>query len=135
MAWPRSRSSAPADVAEPDPEATADDATLVAAAQTAPQAFTRLYERYVGPIYQYCYLRLGSREAAEDATSEAFLKALSALGRYRDGAFAAWLFRIARNVTIDIHRRRRPSAPLAAAGNMPDPARTPEDAAIARSEQ
>ena len=29
-----------------------------------------LFQTYVQPIYRYCYGRLGSREAAEDATSQ-----------------------------------------------------------------
>ncbi len=112
-----------------------DDAALVAAAQAHPPAFAALYQRYVGRVYQYCYVRLGGREAVEDATSEVFIKAYAALPRYRDASFAAWLFRIASNVVIDLHRARRPTAPLIAAGDRPDPARSPEDLAIASSER
>jgi RNA polymerase sigma-70 factor (ECF subfamily) len=106
----------------------------VTAARVDPRAFAALYDRYVGPVYGYCYTRLGDREAAEDATSEVFVKALAALGGYRDRTFAAWLFRIAHNVVADVHRRRRPTEPLAAAGETPDPARTPEELAIGRLE-
>ena len=117
------------------PATAADDAVLVAAARGGdPRAFVPLYERYLGPVYRYCYVRLGSREAAEDATSEVFLKALAALPTYHDGAFAAWLFRIAHNVVIDAHRRRRPTAPLASAGDPADPDRTPEELAVAGDE-
>lgn len=112
-----------------------DDAALVAAARAHPPAFAALYERYVGRVYQYCYLRLGSREAAEDATGEVFAKAYAALPRYHDLAFAAWIFRIANNVVIDAYRARRPSAPLEATGDPPDPARSPEELAIAGSER
>ncbi len=106
---------------------------LVAAAQADPGAFVALYERYVDRIYGYCHARLGSREAAEDATSEVFTRALAAIGRYEDSLFAAWLFRIAHNVVIDSHRRR-PVAPLDAAEARPDPARGPDEAAIGRAE-
>lgn len=80
-----------------------------------PAGLRPLYARYVGPIHRYCSARLRDREAAEDATSEVFVKALAALPRYREQVFVAWLFRIARNVVIDVHRRRRPTAPLTAA--------------------
>ncbi len=50
-----------------------DDATLVAAARSDRQQFSAIYDRYVTPIYRYCYVRLGSREEAEDATSVAEL--------------------------------------------------------------
>jgi RNA polymerase sigma-70 factor (ECF subfamily) len=120
-------------VPPPAPIAT-DDAVLVAAARADRQAFRLLYERYVGPVYRFCYIRLGNREAAEDATSEVFLKALAGLRDYRDGAFAGWLFRIAHNVVIDAHRRgRRGSggAPLEAAEAIPDPGQELDDGTIA----
>lgn len=112
-----------------------DDATLVAAAQADPRAFGPLYERYVERVYRYCHARLGKRELAEEATSEVFLKALSALGRYKDGLFVAWLFRIAHNVVVDFHRRRRSPAPLEAAGELVDPARPPESLAVDSAER
>jgi RNA polymerase sigma-70 factor, ECF subfamily len=82
------------------------DEPLVAAAQADPRAFAPLYERYCERIYRYCYFRLGSSTAAEDATSEVFLKAMAALPRYRPGVFAAWLYTIARNVVADHHASR-----------------------------
>jgi RNA polymerase sigma-70 factor (ECF subfamily) len=131
MVWlaRRSRAAAPR---QATPDASAD-AALIAAAQADPRAFLALYERYADRIYGYCYARLGSREAAEDATSEVFTKALAALGRYQDILFAAWLFRIAHNVVADVHRRR-PVAPLDTAADRPDPARGPDESAIATAE-
>ena len=84
------------------------EAELVAAAQRDRAAFAPLYDRYARPIYRYCYRRLGSHEAAEDATSQTFVKALNGLGRYRDGSFRAWLFTIADRVVTDLYRRRKP---------------------------
>jgi len=132
MVWLARRSwvASPRQVAA---EGSPPDAALVAAAQADPRAFVALYERYVDRIYGYCHARLGSHEAAEDATSEVFTKALGAIGRYEDVLFAAWLFRIARNVVADAHRHR-PVAPLDAAGDRPDPARGPDEAAIGRAE-
>ena len=113
----------------------AEEAALVAAARADPRAFAPLYERYVGPVYGYCQLRLGEREAAEDATSDIFVKALAELGGYRDGSFPAWLFRIAHNVVVDHQRRRRPLAPLAAAGERPDPSPDRADPATTSAER
>src|SRR5262245_35965231 len=93
------------------------DARLVEATRDDPRAFVALYERYLGRVYRYCLVRLPSVAMAEDATSEAFLKALDRLPGYRGGSFAAWLFAIVRNVVTD-HYRRRPSAPLEAALDM-----------------
>lgn len=77
----------PAGPARHDIDARSDDAVLVAAARVQPEAFTFLYDRYATQVYRYCYLKLGEREAAEDALSEVFLKALTDLEQYRGGAF------------------------------------------------
>ncbi len=110
------------------------DAGLVVRAKADRQAFAPLYARYVDAVYRYCYRRLGSREAAEDATSEVFYKALAALHDYRDGSFPAWLMTIAHNVVVDGFRQRRPEEPLGPDFEPRDEAASPEDAALA-SEQ
>ncbi len=112
---------------QPSEEPAAAEATLVAQARRDPQAFAALYDRYFDAVYRYCYRRLGSREAAEDATSQVFLQALTALPRYREGgAFRSWLFTIAHNVVINRARARRPSEPLEAANEHADPAPMPD---------
>ena len=121
-----------------DTEVDALDAALVAAARANPSAFRQLYERYVDQVYHYCYVRLGSREAAEDATSEIVMRALKHLPSQRGDSFAGWLFTIARNVVAEQHRRRYrgPTVmPIEAAGAVPDADPLPEDAAVARSRQ
>ena len=72
----------------PPPGILMTDALLVARAQRDPAAFSPLYEAYFDPVYRYCYHRLGSWEAAEDATSVIFTNALAALPRYRAGGGA-----------------------------------------------
>jgi RNA polymerase sigma-70 factor (ECF subfamily) len=112
----------------------ADDVALARAAQVNPAAFVLLYERYVDRVHRYCYLKLGSREAAEDATSQVFLEALAGIGGYRGGYFAGWLFRIAQHTVTDFYRTRRPSLPIDAAEAVRDPAILPEQAAVVDSE-
>lgn len=92
-------------------EAQPTDQTLVEAAQRDPAQFAALYDRYLDPIYAYCDRRLGTRELTEDATSQVFLQALAALPKFRAHSFRAWLYTIARNVVIDVHRAR-PALPL-----------------------
>jgi RNA polymerase sigma-70 factor (ECF subfamily) len=106
------------------------DAELVARAREDRAEFGLLYARYVGSIYRYCYRALGSREAAEDATSQTFTAALAALPRYREGSFRGWLFAIARNAVADT-RRRRPALPFETARTMPDVSPNPEEQAVA----
>ena len=101
-----------------------------------PHAFGALYERYLKQIYRYCYVRLGNREAAEDATSEVFLKALRGLDNTEAGTFIAWLYRIAGNVIIDTYRRRsHPTCPIENIGYLEDDAPTPETAAMMSAER
>lgn len=118
----------------PEPGLGPSDDELVAAARADPRAFSHLYERYLGPIYGYCYLRSDTREAAEDATGEVFLKALAKLGQYRGGSFSAWLFRIAHNAVVDARRRRPVTETIGSAVDPADPDLTPEEVAVARDE-
>lgn len=108
-----------------------DDEALAARAKANPAAFAPLYQRYVRPIYLYCYRRLGSRELAEDATSQVFTKALAAMPRYRGDAFRPWLFTIAHHVVTDVYRRRKPTTPLDDAWEIADGGDSPEEFAIA----
>lgn len=118
--------------ASADPPGTpAGDAELVAQARENAQAFGALYDRYVDAIYRYCALRLGSREAAEDATSVIFAKALDGLARYRGPSFRAWLFGIAHHVVIDAYRSTRRDLSLEAAQDMHDPTASLEEMALA----
>ncbi|MEA2514399.1 MAG: hypothetical protein QOJ59_3886 [Thermomicrobiales bacterium] len=106
------------------------DAELVARARRDRQAFGALYDRYLDAIYHYCFVRLGNREAAEDATSLVFTKAIDGLPGYRGGSFRSWLFAIAHNVVVDAHRAARPMEALTAAAGVTDPSPAPEELAL-----
>jgi RNA polymerase sigma-70 factor (ECF subfamily) len=70
--------------------------------------------------------------AAEDATSQTFLRAMSALASYREtGRFRAWLFTLAHNVIVNAAQRQKFGAPIEAAWEVSDPSATPEDLAVA----
>lgn len=105
------RAGAPAGRGEPGAVVEVDDAAVVRAAQRDPAAFAPLYVRYHPRVYRYLRLRTATGEEAADLTQQVFLQALDALPGYRERGlpFAAWLFRIARNVATDAHRRRRPA--------------------------
>ena len=60
------------------PASAETEADLIARATHDSQAFAFLYRRYLDPVYRYCYHRLGSKEAAEDVTSQVFSKVLGA---------------------------------------------------------
>lgn len=114
----------------PQWDAATSDEQLVALAQRGErEAFATLYDRYLPRIHGYCYRLLGGREAAEDATTEVFMRALAALPAWRAGSFRSWLFAIAHNVVADELRRRRPTAPPMALESLIDPSPSPEEVA------
>jgi RNA polymerase sigma-70 factor (ECF subfamily) len=82
------------------------DAALVAAARDEPRMFLALYDRYFDRVLGYVRLRIRDAATCEDVTSTVFTTALAQLGRFRgDGAFAGWLFQIARNAVRDVQRK------------------------------
>ena len=96
-----------------------DIPALVNAARDNPAAFSQLYDRYVQSIYRYVYSHVGGTHEAEDITSQTFMAAYEALGRYRErGQFSAWLFRIARSKLNDHFRKSRREVGLEAAGRI-----------------
>lgn len=117
------------------PDGSGHDDVLVALAQEDRREFAALYRRYIDPVHKYCYRRLGSREAAEDATSVIFTKAFIALPSYRAGSFRSWLFAIAYHVITDDLRARRMVAELEAAQDIEDDTLSPEALVMAAEAQ
>lgn len=84
-----------------------DDDALVQALASEPEAFAALYRRYERPVLGYMVRRTRRADLAADLAAETFAGALEALRRDAgpSGAFAPWLFGIARNKVIDSYRR------------------------------
>jgi len=78
-------------------------------ARTDVQAFGMLYDEYYGKIFGYALRRTASVDAAQDITSEVFLKALKNIKRFqwRDIPFPAWLYRIAGNAINNGFRKNK----------------------------
>ena len=74
-----------------------EDTALLQAVEGDKEAFSELYERYVGRIYNYVLYRTGNPSDAEDITSRVFQRALRHIEHYQfQGVpFSAWLYRIA----------------------------------------
>jgi len=68
--------------------------------------FEDLYRAYLGRIYAYVRAQVPSSADAEDITAQVFMNAYQAYARFeaRNTTPAAWLFRIARNATLDHFR-------------------------------
>ena len=72
------------------------------------EAWGELYRNYAPAIFRFCRRALPTREDAEDATMEVFMKLKSKLGQYdMTRSFTAWLYRVAANHCWDTLRRRK----------------------------
>jgi RNA polymerase sigma-70 factor (ECF subfamily) len=67
------------------------------------EAFGQIFDRYIDQVYRFIYYRVGSREIAEDFTSETFLRAWRSIDGfvYMNRDIANWLYTIARRIVID----------------------------------
>jgi RNA polymerase sigma factor (sigma-70 family) len=83
------------------------DAQLtIAASRGDDDAFAELYGRYAPRIRTYLARLLDDEHLAQDLTHEVFVSALRRLRTDRPPiAVGPWLYRIARNASIDVHRR------------------------------
>jgi RNA polymerase sigma-70 factor, ECF subfamily len=71
-------------------------------------AWGQLYRAYAPAIFRFCRRALPTREDAEDATMEIFMKLREKLSQYDETrSFSAWLYRVAANHCWDILRRRK----------------------------
>src|ERR1700726_3743481 len=84
----------------------ADGLTQVRAGD--PDAWGELYRDYAPAIFRFCRRALPTREDAEDATTEIFMKLKDKLVQYdTTRSFSAWLYKVAANHCWDMLRRRR----------------------------
>jgi len=72
------------------------------------EAWGDLYREYAPAIFRFCRRSLPTREDAEDATMEIFMKVRDKLNQYdASRPFSAWLYRVAANHCWDMLRRRK----------------------------
>lgn len=69
------------------------------------EAFARLYDLFIDPIYRYVYYRVNSSDA-EDLVETVFLKVWENIRQYKakKRSFSAWIFRVAHNLVVDHYR-------------------------------
>ncbi len=72
------------------------------------QAWGELYREFAPAIFRFCRRAMPTREDAEDATMEIFMKLQGKLIQYdQTRSFTAWLYKIAANHCWDMLRRRK----------------------------
>ncbi|MBE6996601.1 MAG: sigma-70 family RNA polymerase sigma factor [Ruminococcaceae bacterium] len=91
-----------------------EELSLLRRAQSGDSAaFEAIVRAHEATVYRLALRQLGSREDAEDAAQEVFLKAYTGLQSFRgDSKLSVWLYRITSNVCIDLLRRRRETVSL-----------------------
>jgi RNA polymerase sigma-70 factor (ECF subfamily) len=117
-----------------------DLAILVRQAQAGDRAaFDAIYDRFTDALYRFLYSRCGDAALAEELLGDLWVRVVEHLPKLRlpdsnaEAALAAWLYRIARNLTVDAFRRRRGDLPLLETISSPEQA--PDDVVIADDQQ
>jgi RNA polymerase sigma-70 factor (ECF subfamily) len=102
------------------------------------EQFSQIYDQYIDKIYRFVYLKVDSRETAEDITSKVFLKGWEAFQGQgstikNPGAF---LYQVARNTVIDHYRGKGRSKTISvdASPDIADPKTSPQDKAILKAD-
>ena len=90
--------------------------------------FAGLYEAFAPRLRRFLRYQVSDVDTAEDLLQQVFVKMIEALPRYRAHGvpFAAWVFRIARNLVIDTRRTAHPAAPIELAEDHPAQDEGPE---------
>jgi RNA polymerase sigma-70 factor (ECF subfamily) len=68
-------------------------------------AFENLYSRYRESLYTYLLRSSGNHAEADDIYQDAWSRVIHANTPFTTGSFKAYIFKIARNLQIDNHRR------------------------------
>lgn len=95
------------------PEGRSDDELVERARGGDIDAYEEIVRRHQATAYRVAFAVCGSREDAEEAAQDAFVKAFRALGRFRRGApLRPWLLRIVANEARNRRTSRGRSARL-----------------------
>ena len=81
--------------------------------------FSHIYDKYIDKIYRFIFIKVSSREIAEDLTSETFLRGWQVFKEREDIENPpAFLYQIARNLITD-HYREKGKAKVVSAEYVP----------------
>jgi RNA polymerase sigma factor (sigma-70 family) len=98
---------------ERPPGLSGDERLARRAAAGDRRAFAAIYRRYQAELYRFCLAIVGNGPDAQDALQNTMVQALRALpGERRQVKLKPWLYRVARNESINVIRGRRPTDEL-----------------------
>ena len=86
-----------------------DEELIRQVAQGDERALSELYDRYSRPVYATGVRLLGDVHLAEELVQDAFTNVWQAAASFDPSraSFATWLYRITRNRSVDLNRRRQ----------------------------
>jgi RNA polymerase sigma-70 factor (ECF subfamily) len=71
-------------------------------------AFEALYAKYERPVFAFILRRIENREEAEEVFHEAMLSIFKGeAAEFQNGGFAAWLYKVSLNISLNRMRSRR----------------------------
>jgi len=72
--------------------------------------FGKIYDKYVEKIYRFIFIKVSSKEVAEDLTSETFIRTWKSFEKGHEIKNPnAFIYRIAKNLTVDFYREKAKS--------------------------
>lgn len=89
------------------PEQTDEELFALVRENADERAFRMLYRRYDKRVFAYCLRAMKTREAAEDVFQSVMTLVFEKRASFSGGSFAAWLFTIARNQTLNHKQKQR----------------------------
>ena len=97
-------------------EERSDKDLALASDQGDRTAYALLVRRYYKSVFLVCFGVLGNVHDAEDVAQDAMLKGFQQVGQLRDGSqFGGWIVAIARNLSINLLRKRKLTGRMLAA--------------------
>jgi RNA polymerase sigma-70 factor (ECF subfamily) len=87
-------------------EGIADSELVKRAQEKDREAYRILVERYQSRAYSLAFSILKNKQDAEDVVQESFVKVYLSIGKFKgESSFYTWLYRIVRNMSIDVKRK------------------------------
>jgi RNA polymerase sigma factor (sigma-70 family) len=88
--------------------AVTDEQLIQCVADGDTSCLATLFERHHKAVYQFCLQMTRHRAQSEDLVQDVFIKILRKAGSFRgEGLFKAWMFNIARNISLDHIRKSK----------------------------
>ena len=99
--------------------------------------FSKIYDQHVSRIYRFAYLRVNSKDIAQDITSETFTRAWNKFRADNPGSkvknWTGFLYQIARNLLTDFYREQA-KVQIISASYVADPSMGLEEKAFLNSD-